>query len=79
MNKEVTFHVFLDHESGQLCASGAGHAIHTYAKSWNKLMKNIHEAAECHFEVPYTQVKITLIESNDIDAQESRNVGAACD
>jgi hypothetical protein len=79
MKKEVTFHVFLDHESGLLCASGADHAIHTYAKSWNKLMKNIHEAVECHFEVPYTQVIITLIESYDIEAQESRNVGAACD
>jgi|AGTN01.2.fsa_nt_gi hypothetical protein len=79
MKNEVTFRVFLDRETGQLCASGLDHAIHTYAKSWNKLIKNIHEAVECHFEIPYTQVKITLIESNDVEAQESRDVGAACD
>jgi hypothetical protein len=79
MKKEVTFRVFTDRESGRICASGADHAIHTYARSWNMLIKNIHEAVECHFEVPYTQVKITLIESNDIEAQESGDVGAACD
>jgi hypothetical protein len=79
MKKEVTFRIFLDRVSGQLCASGIDQAIHTYAKSWNKLMKNIHEAVECHFEVPYTQVKITLIEYDDIEAQESGDVRAACD
>lgn len=79
MKNEVTFRVFLDRETGRLCASGLDHAIHTYAKSWNKLIKNIHEAVECHFEIPYTQVRITLIESNDVEAQESRDVGATCD
>jgi tRNA(Ile)-lysidine synthase TilS/MesJ len=78
MNKEVTFHIFTDRDSGRLCASGVDHAIHTYARSWNKLIKNIHEAVECHFEVPYTQVKITLVESHDIEAQESRDAGTAC-
>ena len=42
-------------------------------------MKNIREAVECHFEVPYAQVKITLVESTDVEAQESRDVGADCD
>jgi hypothetical protein len=79
MKKEVTFRVFVDRESGQICASGVDHAIHTYARSWNKLIKNIHEAVECHFNIPYADVKITLIESNDVEAQESRDVGAACD
>ena len=79
MNFEVTFKIFTDEESGKLCASGVDHAIHTYAKTWNKLIKNIHEAVECHFDVPYTQVKITLIETHDVEAQESRNVGTACD
>ncbi|WP_048197964.1 hypothetical protein [Methanocella arvoryzae] len=61
MSFVVTFKVFSDEESGKLCASGVDHAIHTYAKTWNKLIKNIHEAVECHFDVPYTQVKITLM------------------
>ena len=79
MSLEVTFKVFTDEGTGKLCASGVNHAIHTYAKTWNKLIKNIHEAVECHFDVPYAQVKITLIETHDVEAQESRNVGAACD
>jgi len=79
MSFEVTFKVFTDKESGKLCASGMDYAIHTYAKTWDKLIKNIHEAVECHFDVPYTQVKITLIETHDVEAQESRNAGAACD
>jgi hypothetical protein len=79
MKKEVTFRVFVDRQSGQICASGIDQAIHTYARSWNQLIKNIHEAVECHFEVPYAAVKITLIESDDVEAQESGDVGAACD
>lgn len=79
MKIEVTFQVFVDCESGQICASGIDHAIHTYARSWNKLIKNIHEAVECYFEVPYTQVKITLVESSDVEAQESGDIGAASD
>ncbi|MGA9142043.1 MAG: hypothetical protein WBZ29_17595 [Methanocella sp.] len=79
ITKEVTFQVFTDRESGLICASGVDHAIHTHASSWNLLMENIHEAVECHFEVPYTQVKITLIEVTDAEAQESRDVGAGCD
>lgn len=75
MSFEVTFRIFTDEESSMLCASGVDHAIHTYAKTWNKLIKNIHEAVECHFDVPCTQVKITLIETHDVEAQESRNVG----
>ncbi|MCM1567346.1 MAG: hypothetical protein NC238_15680 [Dehalobacter sp.] len=77
--KEVTFRVFTDSESGLICASGVDHAIHTHAGSWDVLMKYVHEAVECHFEVPYTQVKITLIEVTDVEAQESRDVGPHCD
>jgi hypothetical protein len=79
MTKEVTFRVFTDRESGLICASGINHAIHTHASSRNLLMKNIREAVECHFDLPYAQVKITLVESNDVEAQESRDVGADCD
>jgi hypothetical protein len=79
MTKEVTFRIFTDRESGVMCASGVDHAIHTHAGSWNMLMDNIHEAVECHFDVPYAQVKITLIETTDVEAQESRDVGDSCD
>jgi hypothetical protein len=79
MTKEVTFRVFTDRESGVMCASGVDHAIHTHAGSWDMLMDNIHEAVQCHFDIPYAQVKITLIETTDVEAQESRDVGAHCD
>ena len=79
MTKEVTFRVFTDRESGVICASGVDHAIHTHAGSRNMLMDNIHEAVQCHFEVPYEQVKITLVEITDVEAQESRDVGPHCD
>ena len=79
MTKEVTFRVFTDRESGLLCASGVDHAIHTHGMSWNTLMENIHEAVQCHFDVPYADVKITLVEVTDVEAQESRDVGAHCD
>jgi hypothetical protein len=79
MTKEVTFRVFTDGDSGILCESGADHAIHTHARSWNELMKHIHEAVECHFEVPCAQVKITIVETTDVEAQESRDVRAGGD
>jgi hypothetical protein len=79
MTKEVTFRVFMDRDSGQICASGVDHAIHTHARSRDLLVKNIREAVECHFEVPFAQVKITLVESNDVEAQESGDVGTHCD
>jgi hypothetical protein len=79
MTKEVTIRVFTDRESGLICASGINHAIQTHASSPDLLMKNIREAVECRFDMPYAQVKITLAESNDIEAQESDDVGAACD
>jgi hypothetical protein len=77
--KEVTFRIFTDPGSGSLCASGVDHAVHTHARSWNTLVKNIHEAVECHFNVPYTQVKITLIEGGDSEPGEDGDVRAACD
>jgi hypothetical protein len=79
MKNEVTFRVFTDRDSGRLCASGVDHAIHTHARSWNTLIKNIHEAVECHFDIPYSRVKITIVENNDVKAQESDDAGAACD
>ncbi len=79
LSKEVTFQVFEDGDSGVLCASGVDHAIHTHASSWDRLMENIHEAVECHFEVPYSQVKITLVEATDVEAREGRDVGPHCD
>lgn len=56
---EVTFKIFTD-EDGVLCASGIDHRIYTYGKTWNMLIKNLFEAVECYFEVPYSQVNIVL-------------------
>jgi hypothetical protein len=57
-----------------LCASGVGVGIYTYAKSWNKLMKNIHEAVEAYFDIPsYTEARIIL----DIEPQVNQGAEAA--
>ncbi len=59
---------------GYLCASGIGIGIYTYAKTWNKLMKNIHEAVEAYFNIPsYTEARIIL----DIEPQVSQGAEAA--
>jgi hypothetical protein len=58
---EVTFQVFRDPESGRLCANGVNHGIFTYARTYDKLIKRIREAVECHFEVAsYKEVDIML-------------------
>jgi hypothetical protein len=46
---------------GYLCASGIGAGIYTWAKTWNKLMKNIQEAVELYYDLPpNTEYKLTL-------------------
>lgn len=46
---------------GYLCASGIGTGIYTWAKTWNKLMKNIQEAVELYYDIPpMTEYKLTL-------------------
>jgi hypothetical protein len=46
---------------GYLCAAGVGVGIYTYARTWNKLMKNIHEAVEAYFDIPsYTEARMIL-------------------
>lgn len=56
---EVTFKIFTD-EDGVLCASGVDHRIYTHGKTWNKLIKNLYDAVECYFEIPYSEVNIVL-------------------
>jgi len=56
---EVTFRVYED-EDGVLCASGIDQRLYTFGKTYNKLIKNIHNIVELFFEVPYTQVTINL-------------------
>ncbi len=59
---------------GYICASGVGIGIYTYAKTWNKLMKNIHEAVEAYYDIPsYTEARIIL----DIEPQVSQGAEAA--
>lgn len=78
MANAVTFHVFTDLESGSLCASGVDHSIHTCAQSWDALLKNIHDAVECHFDSPYRQITITIVE-NYADAEAGGDAGDECD
>ena len=69
---EVKLKIF--ESEGYLCASGVGVGIYTYAKNWNKLMKNIHEAVEAYFDIPsYTEARIIL----DIEPQVSQGAEAA--
>ncbi len=58
---------------GYICASGVGVGIYTYAKSWNKLIKNIHEAVEAYFNIlSCAEYRIIL----DIEPQVSQGAGA---
>lgn len=69
---EVKLKIF--ESDGRLCASGVGVGIYTYAKTWNKLMKNIHEAVEAYFDIPsYAEARIIL----DIEPQVSQGAEAA--
>lgn len=52
-----------------LCAAGVGVGIFTQAKSWNKLIKNIHEAIMCHYDLPSVEgVRITLIDETQVNS-----------
>jgi hypothetical protein len=56
---------------GYICASGVGVGIYTYAKSWNKLIKNIHDAVDLYFNIPSgAGARIIL----DIEPQPIRDV-----
>lgn len=56
---EVKFEI---HESdGYLCASGVDTSIHAWARTWNKLMKNIKDAVELYYNMPpRTEFKLLL-------------------
>jgi hypothetical protein len=56
---EVTFKVYKD-EDGVLCATGIDQRLYTFGKTYNKLIKNIHDIVELFFGVPHTQVTINL-------------------
>ena len=47
---EVKFEIY--ESDGYLCASGIGISIHTWARTWNKLMKNIKDAVELYYNMP---------------------------
>ncbi len=56
---EVKFEIY--ESDGYLCASGVGTSIHTWAKTWNKLMKNIKDAVELYYNMPpKTEFKLLL-------------------
>jgi len=56
---EVKFEIY--ESDGYLCASGVGTSIHTWAKTWNKLMKNIQDAVELYYNMsPKTEFKLLL-------------------
>lgn len=47
---EVKFKIY--ESDGYLCASGVDTSIHTWARIWNKLMKNIKGAVELYYDMP---------------------------
>lgn len=56
---EVKFEIY--ESDGFLCASGIGVGIYTYARTWNKLMKNIKDAVELYYDMPpKTEFKLLL-------------------
>jgi len=61
----VTFKVYKD--EGFLCASGIEHGIFTDGKDREELIRNIHEAVECHFDIPFDRVDIKIIYIEDVE------------
>ncbi len=56
---EVKFEIY--ESDGYLCASGIDTSIHTWARTWNKLMKNLKDAIElCYDMPPRTEFKFLL-------------------
>lgn len=55
----ATFEVHKD-KNGYLCASDMQQGIFTDGKDKEDLIKNIREAVECHFDVPYQNVDIKI-------------------
>ena len=62
---EIKLNIFKS--DGYLCASGVDVGIHTYAKTWNKLMKNISDAIDLYLGISScNEVRILLaIEPQD--------------
>ena len=56
---EVKFEIY--ESDGYLCASGVDEGIYTYARTWNKLMKNIKDAVKLYYNMPpRTEFKLLL-------------------
>lgn len=56
---EVKFEIY--ESDGYLCASGVDTSIHTWGRTWNKLMKNIKDAVELYYDMPpRTEFKLLL-------------------
>jgi len=78
---EVTFQVFRDPGSGKLCANGVNHGIFTFARTYDRLIKKMREAVECHFNITsYKEVDIRIIPVDylDIEAERGHDVEASC-
>lgn len=56
----ATFNVHVD-KDGYLCAADMDQGIFTDGKDREELIENIHEAVECHFDVPFEQVNIKIL------------------
>lgn len=51
--------------NGGLIASDMDQGIFTDARTWDELLANIHEAVECHFDVPsFNEVDIQIEQNN---------------
>jgi hypothetical protein len=63
---DVKFRVFKGEK--YLCAAGIGVSIFTQGKTWNSLVKNIHEAIMCHYDLSSMEgVRVTLVDETQVD------------
>lgn len=58
---------------GYLCASGVGAGIYTWARTWNKLMKNIREAVELYYDLP-PKTEYTLLLEMKVKTSQPSNL-----
>jgi predicted RNase H-like HicB family nuclease len=56
---KASFEIARD-EDGFLCAADMEQGIFTDGKDEEELMRNINDAVECHFNVPHSQVSISV-------------------
>ena len=70
---DVKFRVFKGEK--HLCAAGIGASIFTQGKNWDSLVKNIHEAIMCHYDLSSMEgVRVTLVDETQVDTN-AENAG----